>query len=148
MAAISTNLHFHFIDAMKGLLKLEYEIIETYSALLKKLKNKRYQSKLKDFREDHLRHAKGFTYILEQLDESIPTKEHPHLSLNGAVINKLSDDKEIFKTLDQLSYSTNQAYEKANQFKPKSPMAGNVLKLALEDGIRHRTWLQTASSYL
>ncbi len=148
MAAISNKIDLRFIDAMKSLLELEYEIIEVYSTVIKNLKNKKYQSKLKEFKDDHLRHIKGFTYILEQLDQQAPqgSLSHVKLTINGIPINKLSNDKVIFKTLDQLAQNTNIAYEKVNHFKPKSPMAGNVLKLALETGTRHRNWLQMASS--
>ena len=150
MAAISSTIDIRFIDAMKSLLELEYEIIEVYSTVIRNLENKKYQSKLKEFKEDHLRHIKGFTYILEQLDQQAPqgTLANTAFTINGTSINKLSNDKVILKTLDRLAHNTNAAYEKINNFRPKSPMASNVLKLTLEDGMRHRNWLQMVFSCL
>ena len=46
MATISNKIDFRFVDAMKSLLELEYEIIEVYSTVIKNLKNKKYFLKI------------------------------------------------------------------------------------------------------
>lgn len=62
-----------FGGALKDLVDLEYDTVETYEAAINRLESPKYREKFTSFKEDHQRHIKEVSSLLKAHNIDPPT---------------------------------------------------------------------------
>ncbi len=133
-----------FMDALKDLLELEYDAIETYTAAIDRLDNENYREKLSAFRSDHEYHIEEIKRLLKSSGEeaiSGPSGKQI-LMISRVAIGNLIGDNAILKAMLSAEEDTNSAYERMLHHKDKPDYADDFLSNAREDERRHKKWLE------
>ena len=60
------------IKTLKNLVALDYDAIEAYDAAIERLKDPGFAARLREFRQDHLRHTENLGAILRNMNEDVP----------------------------------------------------------------------------
>jgi rubrerythrin len=145
MATLVGTQH-HFADALKALIELDYDAVEAYEAAIKRIENTEYKQKLDGFREDHLRHIRDISKLLEQQNESAPTgPDHTkqYLAKGKVIMAGLIGDKTILSALSSNETDTNTAYDKMLERTDLWEGAKEIIKKGAEDEHRHKAWLES-----
>jgi ferritin-like metal-binding protein YciE len=139
----------NFLDALKELVELEYAAVEAYQAAVDRLKSTTYREKLKKFQNDHERHIKEISDVLEKNNQVSPQEVSigKQLLTKGKVIlaNMVGDDT-ILRAMKSNEIDTNTAYERMNSRKDIWPDAQDIIKRGLQDEKMHKEWLEATIS--
>lgn len=135
-----------FSAALTELCKLDYDAIEAYAAAIERLKNNHYKKALKEFSNDHVRHTREISIILEKHNVKAPTAPSLKklLTRGKVILASLLGDKAILKAMKTNEDDTNTAYERLNEHAGLWPDAKSILEKGLEDERRHRAWIEGA----
>lgn len=139
----------NFTDALKELIELEYAETDAYEEAVERLEAPTYKEKLIEFRADHERHIKEISALLKKNNHEIPQKGTvgKRLITTGKVIlANIVGDNTILQAIKSNETDANMAYERINNHKGKWPEARELIKRGLQDGRRHRAWLETTLS--
>ncbi len=140
------GIQSNFVNAIKDLLELEYDAVETYTTAIKKLQNIENKQMLTNFRADHERHIKELVAWLKLHKEEVPTSDPSGKSVIAKIAlelaNTFGSDGEILNEIISAENDTNTAYERINDHSDKADDISQVLKHALEDERRHRKSIQ------
>ncbi len=138
-----------FIDAIKELIELDYDAVDTYKLAIEKLENLEYKDKFYEFKADHNQHIKQLSAFLARSNEIAPTKPDNTKDLlmkakvKGA---SLMGDESILKAMLSNEEDTVTAYERMNQRVNESSdqKIARIIADGWEDEKRHKTWIKTA----
>ena len=136
-----------FNDAIRELIELEYDAIGAYKLAISKLKSAAYKDKLKEFLSDHERHIADIKDFYEDELVILPTSGDlikGCLAKLKVAISSVVSDRTILKAMLTNELDTNTAYERMNHHQgvPNNPAITSALKLAYEDEVRHKAWLE------
>jgi rubrerythrin len=139
----------NFADALKELLELEFAAREAYQSAIEHLKSTTYREKLKKFQNDHERHIKEISDLLEKNNQILPKEGGmgKELLAKGKVIlaNMIGDDT-ILRAMKSNEIDTNAAYERMNGREDTWPDARDIIKRGLHDERMHKEWLEATLS--
>lgn len=136
----------NFVTALQELVELDFDAAEAYLAAINRLDNLVYRTKLQEFREDHLRHIRELTELLQRHGEDAPTGPSAvkqWLTKGKVVLADLAGDHAILAAMKSNEDDTNTAYERMVAHKNKWLDAEDTLQRGLSDERRHREWLES-----
>lgn len=138
----------NFMDALKDLLELEYDALETYTAAIDRLASQEYKNKLGEFKSDHELHINKITELLKSSGEEVPhgPSGKQVLLIARVAISKIMGDTAILGAMLTAEEDTNTAYERMVAHEGKTDKATDILKRGLEDEKKHRDWIIKATS--
>jgi len=142
--ATLVGMQSEFSSALKDLIELDYDAIEAYETAINRLESEAYKNQLKDFAEDHKRHVRELTNLLERHNEDAPTSASlgkQWLTKGKVVLANLIGDEAILAAMKSNEEDTNTAYERMNERDDKWEDSLDILRRGLEDERRHRAWL-------
>lgn len=136
-----------FIDAIKELIELDYDAVDTYKLAIEKLKNLEYKDKFYEFKGDHNQHIKQLSAFLARNNEIAPTEPDKIKDLlmkakvEGA---SFMGDKDILKAMLSNEEDTVTAYERMNKRVKESSdqKIAKIIADGWEDEKRHKNWIQ------
>lgn len=128
---------------LKELVSLDYDAIEAYDAAIERLETRAFAEKLREFRQDHVRHTENLGSILRNLNEDVPDgPDLKRLLTEGKVIIAgLGGDKAVLRAMQANEKVTNKAYEKALEANGNDAATQQTLANNLEDERRHKAWI-------
>jgi len=134
-----------FAAALKDLLELDYDAIEAYEAAINRLEDAEYKSKLTGFKEDHQRHTREITALLQAHGEEAPTgpSSKQWLTKGKVVLAQIVGDGGILAAMQTNEVDTNTAYQRMNEHEHKWLDATDLLSRGLKDEKRHKAWLES-----
>jgi len=138
-----------FADALKELVELEYAALEAYETAIDRLDNPTYQAKLKEFMQDHERHIKELSMLLENNKQEVPKKSalgKKLLTTGKVLLANMVGDNTILQAMKSNEIDTNTAYENMDKRKDKWPDANDIIKRGFQDERRHQAWLESTLS--
>lgn len=132
------------VDTLKGLMELDLDAVSAYEAAIERLDDSSYGSVLREFLQDHQRHARELGPLIAAMGEVPPegTDIKGLLTRGRVVIGQLIGDAGILAAMRSNAEETNQAYEQAADRDDLSPAVRDVLWRALADEQRHRAWIE------
>lgn len=138
-----------FTKALKELIELDRAAIEAYETAIERLESQEYRDKLGEFKQDHERHVREVSDLLQNQGEDAPeqrdwTKEL--LATGKVMMANLVGDNAILRAMKSNEIDTNTAYERMDNHSNKWPEADNIIKQGLRDEKRHKAWLETVLS--
>jgi rubrerythrin len=131
------------------LIQLEIDAIAAYETTIDKLENPTFKAKIGEFRGDHMRHLQELNELADKYGIPAPTKGDAKQMLTTGKIQLASmvSDKTILKAMKTNEDDTVTAYERASRHEAVVDDAERGLfRRALADEMRHREWMETASS--
>ena len=140
------GLQSNFIDALKELVQLGYDVVVAYEIAINRLNAPEYKTSLQNFKEDHEYHVKVFSNYLATNGEIPPAvpRIKSLLKQGKVVLANLLGDRTILRTMKSNEQDTNKAYERLNNYENIPVEIKNCIKKALEDERRHAAWLDNA----
>lgn len=139
----SIGLSNDFKVVLQNLISLDYDAAEAYQAAIDSLQNPQYKQALSDFKEDHLRHTRELSVIVQELGLQPPTGPDAKLALakGKVVMTGIMGDSKILTAMKTNEEDTNTAYERALNHKDLKPEARDAVERGLADERRHRDWI-------
>jgi rubrerythrin len=138
-----------FAKALKELVELDYAAIDAYQAAIDHLDNDEYKNKLDEFKQDHERHVREVTKLLQSKNEDVPEKgpwSKELLTTGKVMLANMVGDNTILHAMKSNEGDTNTAYDRMVNHKNKWPESEEILKRGLQDEKRHKAWLETTLS--
>ena len=138
-----------FETAMNQLLELEYDACGAYQAAIKRMKSKEYKAKFESFCQDHQRHIKELTALMEKHEckmASGPDRSKSYLAKGKVMVGKMMGDAGILMAMKTNEDDTNTAYERCLSHPNKWADCESYLQDALSDERRHREWIMKTMS--
>lgn len=131
------------VELLQDLIELDYDAIKAYEAAIERVENTLYQTKLREFCDDHKRHTTNLAPFLQEMGEDVPYEADAKgiLTKGKVVLANIMGDNAIIKAMKTNEDDTNTAYERAVQHKDVTPEIRAVLQSNLEDERRHRQWM-------
>jgi len=134
----------NFSDALKELVELEYAVVEAYETAIERLNKGDFKERLQEFLEDHQRHIREISGVLEKKSEDVP--QGPNLgkefiTKGKVLLANMVGDNTILIAMRSNETDTNTAYERLNSREDIWGEARDILKQALEDERKHKAWL-------
>ena len=136
----------NFVKALKELVELDYDAVEAYEAAINRLGEATYIEKLKEFKEDHLRHIEELSGLLKDHNEEPPTGPSlakQWLTKGKVILANLVGDDATLSAMSSNETDTNKAYERMQDYQDIWEEAVDILKRGLEDERRHKAWLDS-----
>lgn len=138
----------HFIDAMKSLVELEYDMVEAYQAAINRIESAEYKQKLQEFMDDHKRHISDLSALIRDHGDTPPTSPSTAkqwLVKGKVVIAGLVGDKTILAAMADNEKDSKKAYERMLEYQDQWQGAKEVLKKGLADENHHKDWFDRVS---
>jgi rubrerythrin len=134
-----------FVDAFYELCELNYDAVEAYQTAIEKLDDNDYRNKLTEFKNDHDHHLRDICQILKRHNVKAPESSSAKrlLTQGKVVLANLLGDETILRAMLSNEIDTNTAYERLNNRADKWDDAKEILACGLEDGKKHKAWLET-----
>lgn len=131
------------VKTLKELVKLDFDAIEAYDAAIERLEDPGYAERLREFRQDHVRHTENLCSILRNLNEDVPQGPDAKrmLTEGKVVIAGLGGDKAVLRAMQANEKVTNTAYEKALEANGTDAATRETLQRNLDDERRHKAWI-------
>lgn len=128
---------------LKELVSLDYDAIEAYDAAIERLETPTFAERLREFRQDHVRHTENLGSLLRKLNEDVPKGPDMKrmLTEGKVVIAGLGGDKAVLRAMQANEKVTNKAYEKALEANGADAATRDTLMKNLEDERRHKAWI-------
>lgn len=133
-----------FDKALYDLCELDFDAAEAYEAAIKRLDNLAYVNKLRQFKEDHLKHIYNLRNILQTKLGKAPNTPSVKqwLTKGKVIIAELAGDRMILSAMLSNEEDTNTAYKKMYDREDKWPEVEEILRKGLSDEIYHKSWLE------
>ncbi|MBN8827743.1 MAG: DUF2383 domain-containing protein [Sphingobacteriia bacterium] len=131
-----------FLDAVKDLIELDYDAAEAYDAAINRLENNDYKEKLRQFKEDHDRHTRELTNLVQKHGEEAPDgpSGKQWLTKGKVVLADLMGDKAILMAMRSNEIDTNTAYDRLLDHEGMWDDAREIIKKGFEDEKHHKAW--------
>lgn len=128
---------------LNNLIQLDYDAIAAYDAAIERLENPDYETKLREFRDDHLAHVEKLGELVQaQGSEPASSSDMKKVLTKGqVVVGGLVGDGAILEAMKLNEDQTNSMYE-AEAAEDMPPEVHQALKRGLADERRHRAWIQ------
>jgi len=138
------GLQGQFSDAIKKLLELEYETLESYDVAINKIMKKSYKEKLLKFADDHMRHIQEISIVLDAHGEDMPSGPGAKqwLTKGKVALASLIGDGAILSALNSNEHDANTAYERITARKDIWDDARSIIHRGLDDQKKHQVWLE------
>jgi len=136
----------NFGDALKELIELDYAAVDAYEAAIERLENREYAEKLTEFKEDHERHIKEISALLQKNNLDVPEKKligKQLLTTGKVLIANMVGDNTILHAMKSNEVDTNTAYETMHGRTDKWPDSEDIINRGLQDEKRHKAWLES-----
>lgn len=137
----------NFIDAIKELIELDYDIIEAYESAINRLENLEYKDKLRNFQGEHKKRVKELSAFLNESGEEAP--KGADMSKNLLVKSKVAilaifGDDNILKAMLSNEEDSNMAYERmyARLKESTNQQISKAITKGLEEERKHKDWLK------
>ena len=139
-----------FIEAVKELVELDYDILGAYEAAIDNLENPEYKKKFEEFKIGHTRHITELGAFLSRCNEECPSGPDSIKKLleKGKVeVASLFGDQNILNAMLSNEEDTNTAYERMNSRVNESSdtQIAKIIADGLADERKHMDWLQATS---
>jgi rubrerythrin len=142
LVGIQNNL----TNAVKELIELEYEAVESYETAVSKLThNNECKMHLISFLEDHKRHISELSALLKQHNEEPPkkpSKSKQWIKSGKVTVANIIGDEFIIAAMKGNEFDTNVAYERIYTREDGWKDVCEVIRRGLEDEKRHKKWLE------
>lgn len=128
---------------LNNLIQLDYDAIAAYDAAIERLENPDFETKLREFRDDHLAHVEKLGELV-QAEGSEPASSSDMkkvLTKGQVVMGGLVGDGAILEAMKLNEDQTNSMYE-AETAEDMPPEVHQALERGLADERRHRAWIQ------
>lgn len=136
------------VKTLNELIQLDFDAIEAYELAIAKLESAGYRNPLTRFSEDHRRHVRELSLLVQgYLGKPATGPDLKRLLTKGKVFiaDLFGDDKAILMAMYANEKVTNKAYEAALEgIGEGKPEARVQLESNLADERRHRAWLEQA----
>lgn len=143
--ATMVGIEANFVNAVKDLIELDYDAVETYDAAINKLENKDYKEILSDFKWDHNRHIDELTSVLSRHGEeppSGPSMVKQWLVKGKVFLGTLQGDKSILRAMLSNEEDMSIAYLRMTERNDKWTDIADILARGLADEQKHKRWLE------
>ncbi len=141
-AATYVGMQSSLPDAIRDLMELDYDMVDTYTEAISRIQNENYRKVLCDFRADHERHIQQLEGIMKTHKESYPTKaDNTKRLITMARVKIRGSDEGILNSMHVNEMDSNKAYERMNNRKDLWDEVVDIISQGKEDERRHRDWL-------
>jgi rubrerythrin len=134
----------NFNDAVSELIELEYDAVDAYEAAISRLENAAYKKQLTNFKDDHQRHIRALTDVMNNHGEKAPTGPgigKQLIAKGKVIIANLMGDKAILMAMQSNEEDTNTAYERMSERRDQWDDIKLIINKGREDEGRHKDWL-------
>ncbi|MFC3127639.1 DUF2383 domain-containing protein [Pseudoroseomonas globiformis] len=139
-----------FPKLVRNLLLLEHDAIAAYEQTIERLSDAGAKQQIASFKADHDRHVMELKQMSASLGEEAPEEgDMKQLLTTGKVaMASIFGDSATITAMRTNEEDTVTAYERASKHSEATPEARAVFERALNDELRHRQWMEEASSRL
>ncbi|MCI0752295.1 DUF892 family protein [Teichococcus vastitatis] len=139
-----------FTKLVQNLLTLEHDAIAAYESTIERLENAEAKQQIALFKGDHDRHVQELERIATNLGEPVTEGgDMKQLLTTGKVaMASIFGDAATIKAMRTNEEDTVAAYERAVKHPEVTAEARPIFERALQDELRHRQWMEEASSRL
>jgi ferritin-like metal-binding protein YciE len=136
-----------YADALKDLLELECDALEAYEAAIKRLEDENYKQKMLEFSQDHKRHIKEISEVLNahNITYTPGPSAKQWLTKGKVILANLMGDKKILDAMLSNEVDTNAAYERMQARVDIWDGSRSIIIRGLVDEKRHKSWLETVA---
>ena len=133
-----------FIEELKDLLCLDYAAADAYEAVIERISNETYKSKLEEFKDDHLTHIENITTFFKRGGHDYPTSAGMKkiLTQGKVVLANLIGDATLLKAMKSNEQQTTQSYEHINKYNEIPEGIRGALLKGYEDEKKHLSWIE------
>jgi hypothetical protein len=132
-----------FIDALKDLLELDYDVIEAYNVSIDKIKNRDQRKKLIEFRNEYQKDTKELNNLIKELGDQPPkgpsTKQY--LTKGKVYLANVISDKSILAAMRDNEDDADAAVERVSTHKDKIAQSSDFLNRRQQHSRKHLEWL-------
>ncbi|HJL17577.1 MAG TPA: DUF892 family protein [Sandaracinaceae bacterium LLY-WYZ-13_1] len=131
------------VSMLNDLIQLDYDAIEAYRAAIDRLEDDNARAKLETFMEDHVKHTRNLSKLIQQHGGTPKTKPDAKKALTKGkvVLANLAGDEAILKAMRTNEDETNEKYEKSLKTPGLDAATRSTLEANLQDEQRHRQWI-------
>ncbi|KAA2213423.1 DUF2383 domain-containing protein [Teichococcus oryzae] len=139
-----------FGKLVQNLLLLEHDAIAAYESTIERLENAEAKRQIALFKGDHDRHVQELERIATSLGQAVTEGgDIKQLLTTGKVaMASILGDAAILKAMRTNEEDTVTAYERAAKHPEATAEARQIFERAHQDELRHRQWMEEASSRL
>jgi rubrerythrin len=133
---------------VEDLIYLEHDAIAAYDATIERLDDPEAKRKISEFRGDHEQHLATLQEMAREIGIEAPTGGDMKKMLTTgkvALADMVGGDSAILKAMKTNEDDTVKAYERASQHGDAIPKSKAFFAKALEDELRHRSWMEQRS---
>ncbi|MBV9654089.1 MAG: ferritin-like domain-containing protein [Acetobacteraceae bacterium] len=137
-----------FPELVENLLLLEHDAIAAYQQAIERLENPSFKDAIAGFKSDHDRHVRELT-ALATSSGATPHQEgdaKQMLTTGKVALASIMGDSAILTAMRSNEEDTVTAYERASRHAEAPADARAMFERAHQDELRHRQWMQNASS--
>lgn len=142
MSSVNQNV----VEKLNQLIRLDYDAIEAYVAAIEKLQNPEYRERLSQFCEDHDRHVRVLSALVDGYGGKAATgPDIKRLLTKGKVViaDLVGEDRAILMAMRANEEVTNLAYEEAlKHIGSVKEETRAIIEKNLADERRHRAWIE------
>ena len=130
-------------DLLEDLVQLDYDMADAYQAAIDRLDDARLRDRLREFKDDHLRHIAELGHILVEMGRAPPIQGgiKSLLTRGKIVIGGLIGAKAILQEMRTNEADSNIAYQRAVEFPGLDANTREVLERGLKDEHWHCEWI-------
>ncbi|HEU4409666.1 MAG TPA: ferritin-like domain-containing protein [Polyangiaceae bacterium] len=141
--ATAVGIESNVVTLLRHLVELDYDAIEAYEAAIERLEGEGDRATMGAFLEDHRRHVRELTALLEGAGHEAPSGPDIKrvLTKGKVVLGGLVGDHAVLVAMKTNEEDTNTAYERAAGRADLSPDVRDLLARNLSDERRHRDWI-------
>ncbi|MAZ43709.1 MAG: hypothetical protein CMF48_00825 [Legionellales bacterium] len=132
-----------FSDAVRHLLAVEYDAIESYQAARNRIQEKEYKETIEDHIKEHQEFVKkleGFMQKHHFTFETGPSGKQM-LSIGRIALAKLIDDKSVLRALISVEKASKKACEQMKTFEENDKSSHTLFKKGVAHFDAHEKWL-------
>jgi hypothetical protein len=128
---------------LASIIELDFDAVDAYGSAIARVSEDAVRNALGAFKADHLRHIEELCPVLEASGRKAPqSSDYKHVLTAGkVVIAGLLGDAAVLTALKADEEDSNAAYEHACDSAVVPPRVRTLLRAALADERRHRTWI-------
>lgn len=146
----TTGTETNIDGLVTDLISLEHDAIAAYDSAIEKLSDPALSSQVALFRDDHKQHLEVLNEMARELSIDVPTSGDMKewLTTGKIALANLAGDSAILKAMKTNEDDTVTAYERASHHADAIPRSKLFFAKALEDELRHRSWMERTAAAL
>lgn len=136
---------------LAALIELDMDLVEAYRTALERLTDPIHKQWLEGFKQDHERHVRELSCVLEKVHGDPPNKpDFTQYVAKGKVIlaDAVGSDYDILAAMHTNEADTNAAYQRAAKHSEVREEVLALMERNLQDERRHRAWIEERMTYL